>query len=214
MFPLFLLSLYHCEGELWARGWGLPPVPLQRSPGTAPQPCTTDPGGRGPRTAAERRGTVTSLRSGASPAAHRLPGLLPASSPCRCPAAPAHACLRPRGVSPPQQPPPCPARCPLTGGGRHSFIVRVLTGLRTGQSGFRWLSPAPRGSSGRRGCFFWLVRFSFVLCFFPARAGVPLPHGPPPPAPRPGARQHLVSAEGFFAFGCVFWLLFLISVLL
>lgn len=43
MFPLFLLSLYHCDGELWARGWGLPPALLRHSPWTS-RPLSPTPG--------------------------------------------------------------------------------------------------------------------------------------------------------------------------
>lgn len=51
----------------------------------------------------------------------------------------------------------------------------------------------PCSAAGALGGFFWFVRFFFVLCFFPARAGVtPSPWTPSRQPPLLGARQHLV----------------------
>lgn len=59
----------------------------------------------------------------------------------------------------------------------YSFIVQVLTGLRTGQSWFFWLSPAPQRE--RWVGFFGL--FVFSLCCVSSQPGqvLPLPLGPP-----------------------------------
>lgn len=72
----------------------------------------------------------------------------------------------------------------------------------------------PCSAAGALGGFFcWFV---FPLCCVSSQPGqvLPLPLGLPAVSLPSGGRAAPCLSRGFFAFGCVFWLLFLISVLL
>lgn len=128
----------------------------------------------------------------------------------------------PWGLWPLAKPPRCPLRCLLsvgplpaplqrqqeqfsgrewarhraTPGRRYSFIVQVLTGLRTRQSCFLWLSPAPQWEH----CVGFFCWFIFPLCCVCSRPGqvLPLPLGIQLPVSPPGGQAAPCVSQGFF----------------
>lgn len=196
------------------------PAPLQR----APRPAR--PGGSRPSPAASQ-GTAPSLGFGAGSCCQRSApaGSQPHPLPCSflhliraaAPCAPLRQLvprrrLCPQGRSRPLAPPLSRerVRAGCSASGPVQFYCTGANRTEVGTIGGFLSLPAPQREP-------WVSFFvdSFFLCvvFLPSQ-GRRFPPLEPRCQPLPGGSAAPSLSQGFFAFGCVFWLLFLISVLL